>query len=76
MKRMQPLRPNSMTQAFSIAGLAFAIVATGYGYQANKTWPPGLQKVSDESPVLSPEDSMKTFFMPPGIESSWWPASR
>ena len=66
MTRMQPHAPNSKFRAFSIAGLALAIVATGYGYQANKPWPPGLQKVSDESPVLSPEDSMKTFFMPPG----------
>ena len=49
-----------------MAGLALAIVATGYGYQETKAWPPGLQDVSDESPVLSPEDSMKTFFMPPG----------
>ena len=53
-------------RAFSIAGLAVAIVATAYGYQATKPWPPGLQTVSDESPVLSPEDEMKTFFMPPG----------
>ena len=66
MTRMQPHAPNSKIRGFSIAGLALAIVATGYGYQANKPWPPGLQKVSDESPVLSPEDSMKTFFMPPG----------
>lgn len=52
--------------AFSIAVLAVAIGATGYAYQSAKPWPPGLQKVSDESPVLSPEDEMKTFFMPPG----------
>ncbi len=49
--------------ALAIAGL---VVATGYAYQTGKPWPPGMQKVSDESPVLSPEDEMKTFFMPPG----------
>jgi mono/diheme cytochrome c family protein len=67
MKRMQAQAPTSRTRrAFSIASLAIAIVATGYAYQVTKPWPPGLQKVSDESPVLSPEDAMKTFFMPPG----------
>jgi hypothetical protein len=25
-----------------------------------------VQKVSDESPVLPPEEAVKTFFMPPG----------
>jgi mono/diheme cytochrome c family protein len=42
------------------------LVASASAYQAGKPWPPGLQAVSDESPVLSPADSMKTFFMPPG----------
>jgi glucose/arabinose dehydrogenase len=32
----------------------------------NRPWPPGLQKVSAESPALSPEDALKTFYMPPG----------
>src|SRR6476620_2298375 len=49
-----------------IAGLIFATVVTGYAYQNGKPWPPGVQQVSDESPVLSPEDEMRTFFMPPG----------
>jgi mono/diheme cytochrome c family protein/glucose/arabinose dehydrogenase len=33
---------------------------------SNRPWPPGVQSVSDESPVLSPAAAMKTFFMPPG----------
>jgi mono/diheme cytochrome c family protein/glucose/arabinose dehydrogenase len=44
-------------------------VATGFGYQSspsNRPWPPGVQKVSNESPVLSPADALKTFYMPPG----------
>src|SRR4029453_838060 len=32
----------------------------------NRPWPPGLQKVSSDSPALSPEDALKTFYMPPG----------
>src|SRR5262245_57434041 len=34
--------------------------------QANRPFPPGVQKVSDESPPLSPADELKTFFMAPG----------
>jgi putative membrane-bound dehydrogenase-like protein len=49
-----------------IALVVGGLVMTGYAYQTSKPWPPGVQKVSEESPVLSPEDEMKTFFMPPG----------
>ncbi len=44
-------------------------VSTSLAFQsspANRPWPPGVQKVADESPVLSPADALKTFFMPPG----------
>jgi mono/diheme cytochrome c family protein/glucose/arabinose dehydrogenase len=44
-------------------------LATGFGYQSsppNRPWPPGVQSVSAESPALSPEESLKTFYMPPG----------
>ena len=30
------------------------------------SWPPPVQKVSAESPVRSPEEELKTFFLPPG----------
>jgi mono/diheme cytochrome c family protein len=49
-----------------IALVVAVVVARGYAYQTGKPWPQGVQKVSDESPVLSPEDEMKTFYMPPG----------
>src|SRR5688572_22486989 len=44
-------------------------VVTGYAYQsspANRPWPPGVQTVSNDSPALSPEDALNTFFMVPG----------
>src|SRR5687767_5970696 len=41
-------------------------VAIGSGFQAGRSWPPSLQRVSDESPVLSPADELKTIVMPPG----------
>jgi mono/diheme cytochrome c family protein/glucose/arabinose dehydrogenase len=40
-------------------------VATASAFQT-QPWPPGLQQVSDQSPVLSPAESMKTIFTPPG----------
>ena len=50
-----------------IASLVGAILAVSLtAAQATHPWPPPVQKVGDESPVLSPEDEMKTFFMPPG----------
>jgi mono/diheme cytochrome c family protein/glucose/arabinose dehydrogenase len=44
-------------------------VVTGYSNQSspvNRPWPPGVQKVSSQSPVLTPDEAVKTFFMPPG----------
>jgi glucose/arabinose dehydrogenase len=46
-----------------VAGLA------GQGVQrspADRPWPPGVQKVSAESPALSPDEALKAFYMPPG----------
>ncbi len=52
----------------TIALLVTASVVTGYGQSspANRPWPPGVQKVSDQSPALSPTEALKTFYMPPG----------
>ena len=43
-----------------------AALATGYAYQSGQSWPPPLQPMPAESPVLSPEASMKTIVLPPG----------
>ncbi len=50
---------------FVLLSLLSTVVVTGYAFQSGKPWPPGLQQVSADSPVLSPEDEMKTFYMPP-----------
>ena len=53
----------------SIAVFVALATVTAFGYQsspANRPWPPGVQKVPDESPALSPADALKTFYMPPG----------
>ena len=42
---------------------------TAFGYRSspsNRQWPPGVQTVSNESPVLPPTEALKTFHMPPG----------
>ena len=58
-----------LTRLRAAALMCLVTVVTGYSYQSspvNRPWPPGVQKVSDESPVLPPGEAVKTFFMPPG----------
>jgi glucose/arabinose dehydrogenase len=58
------------TVCHSSALIALLVVnVTGQSPQrspGNRPWPPGVQKVSADSPPLSPEDALKTFYMPPG----------
>jgi glucose/arabinose dehydrogenase len=46
-----------------VAGLAGQSVPRSPG---DRPWPPGVQKVSAESPALSPDEALKSFYMPPG----------
>ena len=46
-------------------GIALVLLSLG-APQAVHQWPPALQRVSEESPVLTPDAEMKAFFMPPG----------
>src|SRR5688572_28452117 len=47
--------------------LATSVVAgRSQSSPVNRPWPPGVQQVSNESPVLPPEEALKTYFMPPG----------
>ena len=56
----------TLTRTRIAALLITASAVSAYGFQNAKPWPPGLQPVSEDSPVLSPEAEMQTFFMPPG----------
>ena len=47
-------------------GLAAIATVAAREPQGPRTWPPALHPAPTTSPVLSPEDSMKTFFLPPG----------
>src|SRR3954462_2940550 len=49
---------------FVISVVLLAAVATGWAVQS--PWPPGLQIVGDESPVLTPRDELKTLYTAPG----------
>jgi putative membrane-bound dehydrogenase-like protein len=54
---------------FSVALLMVTMAVTGHGYQSsspNRAWPPDLQRVSRDSTPLSPQEALKTFYMPPG----------
>ena len=54
-------------RASTALGLTLAAgLATVYASQGGQAWPPPLQKMPAESPVLSPAESMKTFVLPPG----------
>src|SRR5512132_3609390 len=50
----------------ALAALTFVTLGAQQRSPADRPWPPGVQKVSPESPVLSPADELKTFYMPPG----------
>jgi mono/diheme cytochrome c family protein/glucose/arabinose dehydrogenase len=59
-----------LTRLRAAALIASVTVVTAYTDQSspvNRPWPPGVQKVSSESPVLSPDEALKSFFMPPGF---------
>jgi glucose/arabinose dehydrogenase len=57
---------------FRFAAAAALVIVTLAGVNAqqrspaNRPWPPGVQTVPPESPVLAPADALKTFYMPPG----------
>jgi hypothetical protein len=58
-----------LTRLRAAALIVSVTVVTGYTSQSspvNRPWPPGVQKVSNESPVLTPDEALTTFFMPPG----------
>ena len=53
----------------TIALLMLTGMVTAYGQQSspvNRPWPPEVQRVSPESPALSPAEALETFYMPPG----------
>ena len=62
------------------ASVVFVVTAVvmGYGQSSpvNRPWPPGVQNVPNESPVLSPEEALRTFYMPPATGSRSSRASR
>jgi mono/diheme cytochrome c family protein len=65
---MGKLRDAAARLAASFCFIAIAVV-TAHGVQrspSRRQWPPVLQRVSAESPPLSPAAALKTFYMPPG----------
>jgi mono/diheme cytochrome c family protein len=57
----------SITAGMVLMGALATVTAIGYqGSPSNRQWPPAVQTVSNESPVLAPAEALKTFYMPPG----------
>jgi len=54
------------TRLLAAALFVTAVTATDAGLQAQRAWPPGVQRVSDDSPVRSPAEELETIYMPPG----------
>jgi mono/diheme cytochrome c family protein/glucose/arabinose dehydrogenase len=54
------------SKASLVAVIIVATSITASGRQSVRAWPPTFHPLAAESPVLSPEDEMKTFFLPPG----------
>jgi glucose/arabinose dehydrogenase len=53
----------------SVIAALLAVNVAGQGLQrspGNRPWPPGVQNVSAQSPALSAEDALNSFYMPPG----------
>ena len=56
--------------AFRVIAVAVLAAASASAFQSspvNRPWPPDVEKVPDESPALSPQDALQTFYMPPGF---------
>ena len=48
-----------------LGSIVVTITAAVSGWQ-NRAWPPPVQKVSNDSPTLTPDAELKTFHVPPG----------
>ena len=48
-----------------LGSIVVTLTAAVSGWQ-NRAWPPPVQKVSNDSPTLTPDAELKTFYVPPG----------
>ena len=55
-----------MLRRIHLALFFVAAAAAAGAAQINRSWPPGLQQVPEESPPISPDEALKKFYMPPG----------
>src|SRR6476660_2203729 len=49
--------------------VAGAITVLAAQQPADRSWTPGVRQAPDKSPVLSPEEEMKQFYLPPGFHA-------
>src|SRR5690242_2205352 len=62
------LRPMSARKRLSLALLTSVFATTAFAQSSprDRAFPPGVQKVSNQSPALSPAEALQTFYLPPG----------
>jgi mono/diheme cytochrome c family protein/glucose/arabinose dehydrogenase len=55
-------------KTLSLPLLGATLLATGLAQSSprDRPWPAGVQKVSDQSPALTPQEALQTFYLPPG----------
>lgn len=67
---MFPSDPTPMLtlKHLSLVLLGSVLLTTGLAQSSprDRAWPPGVQKVSPQSPALSPTEALQTFYLPPG----------
>src|SRR5262245_50945398 len=54
------------TLRFTIPLVVLVVLSASAQQPSSRLWPSSIQQVSDDSPALSLEQEMKTFFLPPG----------
>jgi mono/diheme cytochrome c family protein len=63
---LEPVLKPVLARTRAVALFVVAAAAIAQAYQSGARWPPPLQKVAADSPVLAPAAAMKTIYTPPG----------
>jgi mono/diheme cytochrome c family protein/glucose/arabinose dehydrogenase len=65
-RRPEVLKAFGLAVVAAVALVTVLVAQERQSSPASRPWPPAVQNVGDQSPVLSPGEALKTFYMPPG----------
>jgi mono/diheme cytochrome c family protein/glucose/arabinose dehydrogenase/HEAT repeat protein len=63
---MLPARLRTVATVIAAGAAVVTTISGSQSSQVNRPWPPGLQTVPADAPVLTPAEAVKSFYMPPG----------